>query len=74
MIAENSDILHDQLKKVIGLTKIIGTGETVVPLTQRKLPFCSGSAVMTKSLPCPKVSLSSQKLRFYPGRYAAWKA
>ena len=39
MVAENSDILHDQLKKVIGLTKIIGTGETVVPLTQKEIAF-----------------------------------
>ena len=37
VIAENSEKLVNGLRKVIGLTKLIGTGDEIVPLVQEEI-------------------------------------
>lgn len=37
LIAENLEPLMENLKHVIGMTRIIGTGETIVPLTDQEV-------------------------------------
>lgn len=39
MITENVDALYEELKSVVGLTKLIGTGEEIVPLTEEEISF-----------------------------------
>lgn len=42
MITENIEELYLQLKQVIGLTKLIGTGEEIVPLSEEERDFLLG--------------------------------
>lgn len=37
LIAENPEKLVNELRKVIGLTKLIGTGDEIVPLVQKEI-------------------------------------
>lgn len=39
LISEDEEMLYFQLKKVIGLTKLIGTGREVVPLEEEEIRF-----------------------------------
>lgn len=39
LIAQNTDKLVDGLRNVIGLTKLIGTGREIVPLTEEEVVF-----------------------------------
>lgn len=39
MITENIEILYEALKRVNGLTKLIGTGEDIVPLNDEEIEF-----------------------------------
>ena len=39
LISEDKEALFFALKKVVGLTKLVGTGEEVVPLTQEEIRF-----------------------------------
>lgn len=39
VISENIDRLYESLKKIIGLTKLIGTGNEIVPLTEEEKNF-----------------------------------
>lgn len=42
MIAENVESLYKELKTVIGLTKLIGTGDEIVPLQEEEIKFLEG--------------------------------
>ncbi len=39
LVSENLEQLVDSLKKVTGFTKLIGTGDTIVPLTEKEINF-----------------------------------
>lgn len=39
VVTEELETLHEELKHVEGLTKLIGTGETIVPLSQDEIDF-----------------------------------
>ena len=39
VISSDIDCLYQQLKKVIGLTKLIGTGKEIIPLTEEEVRF-----------------------------------
>ena len=39
MITENVEALYEELKTIIGLTKLIGTGEEIVPLQEEEIAF-----------------------------------
>ena len=39
MITENVESLYEELKTIIGLTKLIGTGEEIVPLQEEEINF-----------------------------------
>lgn len=39
LITEEIDALYYQLKKVIGLTRLLGTGEEIIPLTEKETDF-----------------------------------
>lgn len=39
LIAQNLELLTESLKKVIGLTKLIGTGDEIVPLSEEETKF-----------------------------------
>lgn len=39
MISENVKRLYEELKKVVGLTRLIGTGEEIVPLKEEEVEF-----------------------------------
>lgn len=39
VVSENLERLYEALKKVIGLTKLIGTGREIVPLTEEEKKF-----------------------------------
>lgn len=39
LVSEDEEHLHFELKKVIGLTKLIGTGDEIVPLTADEVAF-----------------------------------
>lgn len=39
LVSENKEKLFFELKRVIGLTKMLGTGETIVPLTAEEVDF-----------------------------------
>lgn len=39
VISENIDRLYESLKKIIGLTKLIGTGNEIIPLTEEEKNF-----------------------------------
>lgn len=39
VVTETLEQLYEQLKKVIGLTKLIGTGDDIVPLKEKEIEF-----------------------------------
>lgn len=39
VISENIDRLYESLKRIIGLTKLIGTGSEIIPLTEEEKNF-----------------------------------
>lgn len=39
LISDDLDELHEQLKKVDAMTKLLGTGDDVIPLTQNEIDF-----------------------------------
>ncbi len=39
LISDNLDELYKQLKKVEAMTKLLGTGEEIIPLTQNEIDF-----------------------------------
>lgn len=41
VVTEQLEELHEQLKNVIGMTRLIGTGETIVPLSEEEVAFLS---------------------------------
>lgn len=39
LVSDNLDQLHEELKKVIGLTKLLGSGDEVIPLADEEITF-----------------------------------
>lgn len=42
VVTEDVEKLYEQLKNIGSLTKLIGTGETIVPLSQKEVDFLKG--------------------------------
>ena len=68
LIARNLEILIDNLKQVIGLTRLIGTGDEIVPLSQEEIDlllrmgsdsfetYCNGIGMCSQLLGCGKLN------------------
>ena len=59
--------LHEALKQVMGLTRILKIGETMIALTQKEVAFMERSAGQSRSSVCRKGALKAVRSLSLPG-------
>ena len=74
LIAQNLECLSESLRKVIGMTRLLGTGEDIIPLSQEEVNLLLKLGKEEQLVAMSTGIIESDQVRILTGPLRAWKA